>query len=1441
LNEEMNVIRLIEDERDDDLIHQISSVSMEADVVDVPTFVPHAAAVVREILQQITANDAPAGNENMNQVKISQNPSKVAAWPSSENVESSNLNRREIHGTTSLDTDLTEAYTAANQSSPDIRNKEMECSETSTQLPVTKMGNTGLAALCMSTLQVVDPSSCTPLHEKPPQFETPLVGTNQTSHICHVAKMHSPLSRRYSSKRNKKFALGRHKGSDDIRTVYEEKKEEGSIMHHRLQLFGSEYARHLSSCQLAPIIANKTLKPLRRKQYNRNRFTPLEHAKSDVQTGALLDIVVTCNDEPTPASYYRVSQTGSGRSAAFGGLHNMYLNVKKESVWDKAAQRPCVTALTFIFPDRQEFVPPGFCVVRLASDGRPANLNQSSQNSERVYLCLRRSREGNPITGLVPLVPSFGEAIPLGYTVIEHTPRNLTAHFSGVTGESIFLAYRQRLANLESLRPPPLVDTLVQAVKDPCRRQDQLKLSSYYATGGAIVESDIGKFHILDRSTHSLLSPSSIANRLNLIEMSRRRGSDENGIVTTAPLTYARSDCGESDVGSNGSYASVDLELRQAIRSKAGGSLADLPIYEQDNGHETNDYASECSTTLKEDHDDEENAANLSSLLSSAALEVRSDSRPCEEDVERRLCIEAMSFIPEIESMHKNEKDCAQLKLRTELLTPILTACYTRHGGAALLAVGGLVTLLSKTDFFRDDINPFLEFPSGIDTRITLLDLSIQVVSDVATSGSHEATFASCLDFVEHAVSFSQGQLNMRTVGYVFRLYLFIFYFDASIPRKSSEKCPSLSWRPIAMHKEEDFPMLYDPRSDSIIRDGYLTGGAPQAAVLALKELVSLSIERLGKISVAGCLLMDQKPIDKQVPNDTESRQTDIYAPLIDCVLSSLVDKSVDLVERANFTQLALHQIHRSGGSELFWHDMIYACGSGLFAKDRNLTEAGKEMFILLFAMLQQLVKVSSGKLRPSIEDTDLLPKDVASKLLSLELLLHFLEFWSDEQEAIRSMPNVNERNALESINILMFAVRRTVTPCLLWNTRAGLENPQVFRRVIRIISELWCSPFYRKHCKVELGILIEHFGLKILELGPQCLLKSSDERGIHSLLSQQIELIGEIKNWLSSDPKDVIEMYLNYDTDITEETTGQLHFLPGTSWQIFQRMCAGLSGIAERCGELIGNQILQNQSIILSLADKYNVAKSHLLSSRDEAKRDATDKAEMREAARVLRKASLEAIAQIVKNLAISAGAGAGNQLMNLMLSWSPPDFPISYENMPLHSAPTNARQQDDNKSKPNRPSASTIEGGDGVVKFWRTVIGKDQARRYAGSIPSTSESLETAFGIIKQKSLKKAVEYLIACNILTPAPRDVANFLRIHKDRIDPAALGQYLGENGTGGAESEYWNSIRYLFVRAISFIGMNVDKGYDYISHGIAGYLFQMDHLTTVPILLDLDTF
>ena len=107
--------------------------------------------------------------------------------------------------------------------------------------------------------------------------------------------------------------------------------------------------------------------------------------------------------------------------------------------------------------------------------------------------------------------------------------------------------------------------------------------------------------------------------------------------------------------------------------------------------------------------------------------------------------------------------------------------------------------------------------------------------------------------------------------------------------------------------------------------------------------------------------------------------------------LESLVDGAVHQVDVANFTQLALHQIHRSGGSELFWHDMMSSCGSGLFGTDPTTTISSKHFFSTSFSILASLVKVSSGKVRKLSQSVEFVPRDVASKLLSLELLHHFL------------------------------------------------------------------------------------------------------------------------------------------------------------------------------------------------------------------------------------------------------------------------------------------------------------------------------------------------------------------------------------------------------------------------------------------------------------------
>ena len=1120
----------------------------------------------------------------------------------------------------------------------------------------------------------------------------------------------------------------------------------------RLQMFGSEYARHVSASTVSPSVAAAKKKKRKSQLPTKILDGPvfLDEAYNAIQTGAVLDIVVTSDDHPPPHGYYRLRQ-GQESLQLSRGKSRWHIDIKKEPDWDKAAQRPCITALTVLFPDRHEFIPPGFSVVRNGNNKKGSNEETLGQpadigTKERVYICFRRSREGNPLTGIVQLCPGHGEAVPEGFTVIERTPRNFVADLNqGVTDNPLFLAIRQRLANLEALRPLPLVlavqrksmdeDSIYRGMQDnpmtSTTTEESFELKGYYSTSGAVTPALVGRFHVLDRSTHTLLSPSSVTNRLALINKSRE---------------------------------------------KAGKNIF-------------NDAASKASTPRSiratESYD--------SSFLSSSARR-RQETYAFphmilpEDDEDYKRLADTLNYIPAMDVAAKEDARASALyrhQARMTLLAPILTACYTRHGGAALCAVEGLYSLLDATDFFEDDVDLSDDNDHESCTRFTLLDLAIQVVCDVAASGALETTFATCVEFVSEALQFSNAQLNTRTIGYVVRFYFFVFYFGASFPNVPPD-WPRSSWamtKSLKKAEDDDFPMLFEPR-DHAEGCPYLPGGAPQESALAFKELISLSVFRLGKSAVTSSVAL-------AIWQGNSDKENKTFASLLDNVLSTVVDNAVDNVERANLAQIAIHQVHRSGGSELFWHDMINVCGSGLFGKDPDLSEAGKEVYVMVFALLANLVKVASGKVRMT-SAMHPLTRDVASKKLSLELLLHFLEFWNDEQQAVgeMSLPNTHSGRSF-STDTLAYSVRRMVVPCLLSNTKPALLDRNIFKRVLSIVSELWRSPVNRSHCRAELGVLIDHFYVHFLLLGPQLkpdskYLLACGENSV-SLHGHQLEILRELKSILHDDPKDAVVMFLNYDTDLVSDASGSLQPMPGTRWKLFQRLCAALSLITEQCGEVIAQQIEEHRA-------KLNSAEQGAPSTETASDNLSTaDKAALRESARKLRTGSLECIAAIARALAICSGVSTGHQFMEMFTSWG--DVDPSAEPLEMWSEEKKSDSELALVKVDEQSNKQQLVPFD--ASFNKTLEG------------SAAHTLDVAAGIATKKGLKKAVDYLVAYGALTPDPRAIATFLRLHKDRFDPAELGRYLGETGTNAAEKEYWNSIRHCFVRAISFLGMNLD--------------------------------
>lgn len=1163
-----------------------------------------------------------------------------------------------------------------------------------------------------------------------------------------------------------------------------------------------------------------------------NVVLTLDECSNSVATAAITDVVVTSGSDVPPRGYYRTFQLGEETSSSAmtkvpgtRKRQRFFLNVKKEPNWDRAVQRPCVTAICVIYPDRNEFVPPGFSVVRLfqpnankgvgasslrkegggvdcdfGSSASPANINTSS--GERVYLCYRRSREGNPITGIACLRPSKGDLIPDGYTVLERTPRNFLADMSPKSDHPMFLAYRQRLENLECLRPLPLVLSIIHSKQDGTRKE----LKSYYCTGGTVVASDVGKLHIMDRSTHSLLSSSSAQSRMTLIQLSRKESGAVPNWVSSA-----------SSQPSNSRPNS-----RVGTPQNNGGDSTSASSFETP--HESTTFSKSAS------HDSLSSFGTAATSRSSPTPASPKYTSPkysglfSHSDDTLQSCFDAMHFIPPIECAQSavRMEDSSFLQSRVTVITPILTACYTSQGGSALIAVDGLTSLLNDTAFFEPDESVLEGTIHGIvdsSVRLTLLDLAIQVVCDVATSSARETYFRSCVDFVSDAVRYAGGKLNDRTTGFVLRFYLFVFYFGASIP--SSGWPFSSDWNESKTGMTDDF--LLSDNLESKGRDKqslvgvYLPGGAPHAAALALKEFVTIMLGRLGTGTCA------TNSTDHASNSQSVARE----------VVSDIVESSMNRVDVVNYTQLALYQIHRSGGSELFWHDMINSCGTGLFGQDTSSSLGIAHANIISFAILTSFVKISSGKVRVISNNAEPVPRDVASKLLSLELLLSFVETWhiavqAEDTEQCTEATRTGKFRSLpfekrESMTTMVYVIRRLVVPTLLSNTSAALEDCRVFRRVLRIISHLWCTPYYRRHMKIDLAVLFEHFVLKLLCLGPQVQrslgsIGGVDERettsssDMPSLLHQQIDVLEEMNVWFSSDPKEVLYLYFNYDVD-------QSGSLPTSYSKLTSKICEALCNLAEKCGSIISEH-----GRFASINGANSSPRKSVVSPREG---DVSDMTHVRETALVLREKSFAVITSIAKSMMECSSIAQTYE----KTSFNEPDTEdqsAAFALSPQLSPAPNARSEDDDivdywhtsierRKAPLQPLLIVPSSSQGIPSFESETpqslsiknSRSEDSSKYALS-QQKKESLDVAFEIISSKGLKKGLDYLIACHLLTPSPRDVSSFLRIHQSSIDPVILGEYLGEGGIDGADKDYWNQIRFNYARAISFVGMNVEQ-------------------------------
>ena len=172
----------------------------------------------------------------------------------------------------------------------------------------------------------------------------------------------------------------------------------------------------------------------------------------DILSAPICDVCIVQAKTPAPPGFYRIHRTPSNKKADLNtssGGNPLYLCIKK----DLSGTLYPITNFIVVFPDRNEYTPPGFAVV---NRGRTAcNLN-SGTNAERIFLCYRKESAGNPVIDLQIILPTKGESPPASFNLLEKSMSGVPANLNtGTGGDAVFLTYRQKMARLACLLHEP--------------------------------------------------------------------------------------------------------------------------------------------------------------------------------------------------------------------------------------------------------------------------------------------------------------------------------------------------------------------------------------------------------------------------------------------------------------------------------------------------------------------------------------------------------------------------------------------------------------------------------------------------------------------------------------------------------------------------------------------------------------------------------------------------------------------------------------------------------------------------------------------------------------------------------------------------------------------------------------------------------------------------
>ena len=822
----------------------------------------------------------------------------------------------------------------------------------------------------------------------------------------------------------------------------------------------------------------------------------------------IIDICLILKNEVVPDGFYRLSRTPTNKKADLnsgsGGSH-LFLCIKKAKDDDSTAP---ISSLLVIYPDKKEYVPPGFSVVK--RQGKPCNINAGT-SAERIFLCYKRDASCNPITDVQVYFPSKAEAPPVNFVRLTRSVRNYAVDLNLGTGAHVIsICYRHHLKNLNRL--------LIVEKKDVIDKGGSMRHRSASCSASFLSAEQRAGLGSLSLSATDV----NVAafNRRHMEKRYSHQASHSSSIDLSEEWAYDR-DAKKVDLEGNLEEifdGPLSKEGRANSCEPQASSRQHSPV--PHSIKEEGDVAvvqDEGAVGVVEDSMLLGQEVTLSEKLSAAAISrdrLDSTSAPLpgelERDEDNDSVMSQNSMAVDSAEQHESMVDMGMtedrvvtifgepvIPLHGLILRAMLEGIFTT-GKLFDISLVLLRALVEEVDFFKED---FEGHPSA---GTTLLDVAVSALCE-RLDGCVEAVNARILAVLHVIIVRSKGILSKYSVQKLFRGTTFV----------CAAQCTRSNWvaggysAPVQDDGDELFAQTV--LRDLIKKVTHVTEGCDIDHVLpSVVDAVETSLGGNDEGDGDG-------PREGQYHLEHLTSISPSYEIVVNLV-TDFFDEVVDSVETSRVTEVALLSTAKKSFSTLtsnFWIHM------NTIAKTLFQTYEVQNAFILLAA----LCKWSWLGIRTA-ESGEAAPRHLGTKLLAIESLRDYCRL---------AGPNMRVSK------IMGYQIRRLVVSSIFVNIQYALTEPRIFSQLLKLVSILWEN--WREHIRLEFPVLCEQLIIKVLQAPP-----------LKMPALYHYIVLKEVMKWFEQ-PHMSVEMFVNFDMD----------GIVVSDWNIFSHIIRAVCSLAEK------------------------------------------------------------------------------------------------------------------------------------------------------------------------------------------------------------------------------------------------------------------------------------